>query len=486
MRFLGRGIAVALGVLLATASTAAVSGAATGWRVATTATTTTTTTSTTSTTVVPPPPPGPAITLHASSVRVTSGRPVILSGVLTGAPSGSDVRLYKSTYPYRGAALVRSASTSSGGDFSFEVSPDRDTRYGATLTAGTVTAQVQIAVTGRTSTSVRALALGQARVTLLVYHPRDLLWGGARIHWSFAAGAHSPFKLTTTTRSRKLSPYVVELSSTVSLPAGRFRFRACFHAPGDHALINSSRPPGCTGRGYQGDGYLPAGFPSTRAVGRASSYLARRTGRTAFAVIDSEGRLSGVHVHSTFVSASVVKAMLLVAYLRRLDAMGAHQVDPFSASFLYPMINVSDNSAATMTWSVVGDSGLYSVARAAGMTDFSVVGIWANAQISAADQARFFFEMDSLVPRRFVGYARFLLSTIAGYESWGIPAVARPRGYAVFFKGGWRGTGLGQLVHQVGRLERGRQRLAIAVMTDGDPSMGYGIDTIQGVTAALL
>ncbi len=396
------------------------------------------------------------------------------------------MRLYKSPYPYRIAALVRSATSSANGAFSFEVSPDRNTRYRAILTGSTSAAQVQIAVTGRTSTRVQALPLGQARVTLLVYHPRDLLWGGARVRWSFASGRRAPFRLTTTTRSRRLSSYVVELSSTVSLPAGHFRFRVCFHAPGDHALVDSRRPPGCTGRGYHGSGHLPTGFPSPRAVGRASSYLAGRTGRTAFALIDSEGRLSGVRVHSTFVSASVVKAMLLVAYLRRLHAMGAHQVDPFSASFLYPMINVSDNSAATMTWSVVGDSGLYSVAHAAAMTDFSVVGIWANAQISAADQARFFFAMDTLIPREFVGYARVLLSTIAGYESWGIPAVARPRGYAVFFKGGWRPTGLGQLVHQVGRLERGRERVAIAVMTDGNPSMGYGIDTIQGVTGALL
>jgi hypothetical protein len=61
--------------------------------------------------------------------------------------------------------------------------------------------------------------------------------------------------------------------------------------------------------------------------------------------------------------------MLLVAYLRRLDAIGRHSVDSYSNSFLYPMIHVSDNSAATQCWSIVGDPGLYAVARAAGMTD---------------------------------------------------------------------------------------------------------------------
>jgi hypothetical protein len=177
--------------------------------------------------------------------------------------------------------------------------------------------------------------------------------------------------------------------------------------------------------------------------------------------------------------------MLLVTYLRKLDRQ--HRgLDSGSRSVLYPMIHVSDNSAATSVWRRVGDAALYRLARAAGMTDFSIVGIWARAQISAADQARFFFEMDGLLPHRFRGYARSLLSGIAGYESWGIPHVARPAGWHVFFKGGWRGTGRGQLVHQAARLERGRTRFGMAVMTDGDPSMGYGITTIQGVTARLL
>jgi hypothetical protein len=169
-----------------------------------------------------------------------------------------------------------------------------------------------------------------------------------------------------------------------------------------------------------------------------------------------------------------------------LDARGQHHIDSYSNSFLYPMIHVSDNNAATQTWSIVGDSGLYAVAKAAGMTEFSISGIWANAMISAADQAKFFFEMDKLIPKEFVGYARSLLSGIAGYESWGIPAIARPKGYTVFFKAGWRPTNLGYLVHQIARLEGHKRTFSMAVMTDGDPDMGYGIDTIQDVTAALL
>ena len=71
---------------------------------------------------------------------------------------------------------------------------------------------------------------------------------------------------------------------------------------------------------YLAEGVAPAGYPGSGAIAAAASYLRRRTGYTAFAVVDSEGRMSGEHLHRTFVSASVVKAMLLVAYLRERAA----------------------------------------------------------------------------------------------------------------------------------------------------------------------
>jgi hypothetical protein len=409
----------------------------------------------------------------------------MLSGQATGVPVGSIVRLSRSAYPYPAAALIQTTTTRSDGSFGFVVFPDRNTRYRVTLVGGTTGPLVQVSVTGVTLTKVSALSLGRGRVRILVFHPRDLRWGDARISWWFAPGYHRGFVREAATQTFRLSPYVTVLSTTVTFAAGHFRWLACFRAPGDHALQNPRRPSGCNGRGYHGGGYLPAGFPAPAAIARAERFLSGRIGRTAFAVVDSEGRLSGVHVHRTFITGSVVKAMLLVAYLRRLAAMGHRSVDSSSNSFLYPMIHVSDNSAATQCWSIVGDSGLYAVARAAGMTEFSISGIWARAMISAADQARFFFEMDSLIPREFVGYARHLFSTIAAYESWGIPATARPLGYTVFFKGGWRPSPDVYLVHQIARLEGHGRTFSMAVMTDGDPDMGYGIGTIQGVTRAL-
>lgn len=428
----------------------------------------------------------PPLTLAVSPALVRGPHAVSLSGHATAAAPGATVELYASPFPYRGSILVATVPVAADGSFAHTVTADRDTRYRAVLTGTALTVSTVVRVIGVTAVRVRALTLGRAEITILVRHPADLHWNGARARWAFARSPRGRFRVLASDRTLRRGPYTTVLHVLVALPAGRFDFRVCFHARYDHALEDLGRPPDCTGRGYRGAGQLPDGYPGPAAVARAARYLGRRAGLTGFAVVDSEGRLSGAHLHRTFVTASVVKAMLMVADLRRLNALGRRRIDSTTDSILFPMIHVSDNTAASRCFAIVGAGGLYAVARAAGMTNFSDSGDWGQAHFSPADQARFFFVMDSLIPRQFVGYARFLLSTIAAYESWGVPAVARPLGYRVFFKGGWRTTGLGQLVHQIARLEGHRRTFALAVMTDGDPSMGYGIDTIQGVTAALV
>ena len=221
-----------------------------------------------------------------------------------------------------------------------------------------------------------------------------------------------------------------------------------------------------------------AAVPSSEQVRGAQRWLRQRRGVASFAVSDSRGRLRGLAPRRTYVSASVVKAMLLVAYLRRI---GNRRPGPVERTLLGPMIRVSSNGAATSIFGRLGARPLNGLARRAGMRDFSVPGGWPSAQISAGDQARFFRRFDRLTPRRSRGYARRLLAAVDRRQRWGFPRTALRTGFKAFFKLGWRSTGRGQLVHAAGLFERRDLRVSLAVLTDGNPSHAYGTVTIRGV-----
>jgi hypothetical protein len=70
------------------------------------------------------------------------------------------------------------------------------------------------------------------------------------------------------------------------------------------------------------------------------------------------------------------------------------------------------------------------------------------------------------------------------HAHWGI-ARERPRGWALYFKGGW-GSGTGWVDHQVALLRRGRRRLSVAILITSSPSHAYGNETLRGVATRLL
>ena len=227
-----------------------------------------------------------------------------------------------------------------------------------------------------------------------------------------------------------------------------------------------------------------ASYPNRKQMDSVREYLKKRDGVVSVGVVDSEGRLRGIHGRRRFVTASVIKAMLLVAYLRRVEHQG-RRLTGYERSRLRPMIRVSSNAAASWAYSQLGDVPLRRLARRAKMSQFSICCWWTHARFSARDQAKFFWRLEDLTPTRFRRYAKRLLRSIVSRQSWGIPSVARPRGFSVFFKGGWRGTWRGRLVHQAAFLRRRDARFSLAVLTDGNPSTLYGIRTIAGVTKRL-
>jgi hypothetical protein len=221
--------------------------------------------------------------------------------------------------------------------------------------------------------------------------------------------------------------------------------------------------------------------PSAAQVRSAAAFGAERRGAVSWAVIDSRGRLRGRDAARLYPSASVSKALLLVAALRQVGSQRAVPAD--LAAALDPMIRRSDNGAAQVVYARVGrDAAFGAIARAARLRRLQPAGRWSDLGVSAADVARFFRVADRLVPRRHRAYARRLLGTVVPTQRWGIPRVAEPAGWHVLLKGGWRRG----IIHQGAVAERDGQRVAVAVLTDGNPSHDYGTFTVAGIARRLL
>ena len=228
----------------------------------------------------------------------------------------------------------------------------------------------------------------------------------------------------------------------------------------------------------------PTRCVTAAAVASARRYARSRPGSVSFAVSE-RGKMQSWGGGLSYRSASLVKAMLLVADLRRHARLHAG-LDAGTRSRLSAMIRVSDNVQATATFNVVGESAVRSVAHLAGMRNYTVHGYWGSSQLTASDQARFFGRLNSLLPDQYRAYGRQLLRSVVPYQTWGGAPVARRHGFKTMFKSGWLPRSGGWVVHQGMRLERGTCTLGIAVLTGSQPSMQTGVESIRGVTARLL
>jgi hypothetical protein len=227
----------------------------------------------------------------------------------------------------------------------------------------------------------------------------------------------------------------------------------------------AARPPG------------PRSLVGRGGLGEAQRWARRRAGTIGFAVAEGK-RIRGINLDHRFYSASVVKAMLALAVVRQA---GDRDLTAGERGLLRPMITYSDNDAASTVYRTIGAAPLYAIARAAKMTRFDIGFNWADALLTARDQARLFLRIDKLAPRRHRSYLRGLLAGIVPSQRWGIAPVAEERGFMILFKGGWR---IG-IFHQVALLERGDDRVALAILTSGTDH-GYGRTTQAGIAARVL
>lgn len=215
----------------------------------------------------------------------------------------------------------------------------------------------------------------------------------------------------------------------------------------------------------------------------AERYAKRRAGSVSFS-LRAGGVRRSLDGDRTYAAASVVKVMLLVAYLReRRDSGLGHD----ERRLLEKMIRRSHNDSATQVRDSVGNEALEDLADRVGMDCFATSpSSWGSTRVCSADQALLMKQVAGLLPDRHRSFGMTQLRRIVERQRWGIPE-AIGSGWTPYFKGGWFEDPDGWRIHQVALL-RGpeRQEFALAILTSAQPTRNYGRETVRGVAKRLV
>jgi hypothetical protein len=210
-----------------------------------------------------------------------------------------------------------------------------------------------------------------------------------------------------------------------------------------------------------------------------------RAGDITFSVRTTQNKFWGYRPNHQEWSASIVKAMLLTAYVDQ-RSVAHRKLTSSERATLSGMIRASNNYDAQVIYNQVGNARLEALADRVGMTHFATnsSGIWGETLITGHDQTKYFLHIDKYIVSAHRFFAMYLLNHIIPSERWGIGQINH-HGWRLYFKGGW-GYGTGLIDSQVAMLERGCTRVSIAVLTMHDYSQAYGNATLFGMFSRLL
>ena len=218
--------------------------------------------------------------------------------------------------------------------------------------------------------------------------------------------------------------------------------------------------------------------------------LSSRRGTVGVAFLDlTSGVACDVRGGRHFDSASVVKTAILATLLFETQ----HRHTSLTASgraLATAMITHSDNNAASALWQRIGGaSGLRRFLNAAGMTHTipGAGGMWGLTQITARDQIRLLSLLatdNSVLTAASRKYELGLMDRVIAGQRWGAPAGA-PRGETVAVKNGWLPLAPGGWHVNTTGVGLGRRSYVMAILSDGNPSMGFGVTTVSNVARAI-
>ncbi|HEX6931191.1 MAG TPA: serine hydrolase [Streptosporangiaceae bacterium] len=219
--------------------------------------------------------------------------------------------------------------------------------------------------------------------------------------------------------------------------------------------------------------------------------LAGRSSSVGLKEIDSKtGVTCTYHPTYHFYAASVIKATILGALLRMAQEQGRH-LTATEKRRAWLMITQSSNDAATALWNEVGMRRMQHFLTLAKMTQTELAHAWGLSLLTARDEILLLTMLSS--PNRILNldsrvYAQYLMSHVISSQRWGVPAGA-PESVKVHLKNGWLPYPVSSNweINSVGFFiaRKPYRNYEIAMLTHENPSMAYGIETIEDVAQAI-
>ena len=154
------------------------------------------------------------------------------------------------------------------------------------------------------------------------------------------------------------------------------------------------------------------------------------------------------------------------------------------------MITQSDNTAASALWADTGRTWLRRFMTRAKMTHTHLDpgGAWGLTRITADDETRLLWlllKANRVLSTSSRHYALALMAEVTPSQRWGVPAGA-PQSLLVHVKNGWLPLApYGWRINSIGAFTGDGQRYSIVVLTQDNPTMEYGVDTVEAIARAV-
>jgi hypothetical protein len=224
---------------------------------------------------------------------------------------------------------------------------------------------------------------------------------------------------------------------------------------------------------------------ATRMAHDIAAQLTGRRSTVGLKEIDSKTGVRCVY-HPTwhFYAASVIKATILGALLRMAQEQGRH-LTRTERSRAWLMITQSNNDAATALWNEVGMRRMQHFLNLAKMKQTVLASAWGLSLLTAHDEILLLTLLSG--PNRILNensrvYTQSLMAHVISSQRWGVPTGA-PDSVEVHVKNGWLPYPVSSNweINSIGFFvsHKPHRNYEIAMLTHANPSMSYGIDTIE-------